>query len=238
MTTQLRIASMALMLAAGLLVASRAEAQDPWNARDQSWRQDDRGRDQGWRQQAYDRGYREGAAQGERDGRDRRAFAYDRYRPYQRADSGYDRSYGDRGLYQRAFREGFAAGYRTGYYRDNRSQALPRYGSQGGPFYGDRDRRGGQGIRSDDYAFHNGYVDGYEKGVEDARKHRSYDVQRHRRYRNGDRNYERWYGPREFYENVYRDGFRVGYDQAYREGARYGYDPRGWRLGLGFGRVR
>src|SRR5512139_2192685 len=224
MTARLRIASMALMLPLLLLVAPRVEAQAPPNTWDQTWRPDARGVDQRWRQQAYDRGFREGSDQGERDGRDRRAFAYEQYRPYQRADSGYDRSYGGVEFYRQAFRQGFAAGYRSGYYRDNRSVAVPRSGYPGGySSYGYT--RGGR----DDYAYRNGYQDGVEKGLEDTRKHRSYDPPRHRRYRNGDHNYERWYGPKEYYESVYRDGFRAGYDQAYRQGVRYGYDPRVWR---------
>jgi flagellar biosynthesis/type III secretory pathway protein FliH len=232
MTARLRIASMALMLALGLLVAPRVEAQAPQNTRDQSWRPDARGVDQRWRQQAYDRGFRDGSNQGARDGRDRRAFAYEQYRPYQRADSGYDRSYGDIEFYRQAFRQGFAAGYRSGYYRDNRSVAVPRGGYPGGysgSYPGGYSSYGYASRGRDDYAYRNGYQDGWEKGLEDTRKHRSYDLQRHRRYRNGDHNYEGWYGPREFYENVYRDGFRAGYDQAYRQGVQYGYDPRVWR---------
>jgi flagellar biosynthesis/type III secretory pathway protein FliH len=222
---------MALMLPLVLLVAPRVEAQAPPNTRDQTWRPDARGVDQRWRQQAYDRGFREGSDQGARDGRDRRTFAYEQYRPYQRADSGYDRSYGNAELYRQAFRQGFAAGYRSGYYRDNRSVAVPRGGYPG--TYSSRSPGGyssyGYSTRGrDDYAYRNGHQDGWEKGLEDTRKHRSYDLLRHRRYRNGDHNYERWYGPREFYESVYRDGFRAGYDQAYRQGVRYGYDPRGW----------
>jgi len=231
MTARLRIASMALMLPLVLLVAPRVEAQAPPNTRDQGWRPDARGVDQRWRQQAYDRGFREGSDQGARDGRDRRTFAYEQYRPYQRADSGYDRSYGNAELYRQAFRQGFAAGYRSGYYRDNRSVAVPRGGYPG--TYSSRSPGGyssyGYATRGrNDYAYRNGYQDGWEKGLEDTRKHRSYDLLRHRRYRNGDHNYERWYGPTEFYESVYRDGFRAGYDQAYRQGVRYGYDPRGW----------
>jgi len=229
MTARLRIAPMALVLPLLFLVAPRVEAQAPPNTRDQSWRPDDRGADQRWRQQAYDRGFREGSDQGVRDGRDHRAFRYEQYRPYQRADSGYDRSYGDIEFYRQTFRQGFAAGYRSGYYRDNRSVAVPRGsypGSYSGGYYPGGSSSYGYTARGrDDYAYRNGYQDGREKGFEDTRKHRSYDPLRHRRYRNGDHNYERWYGPKAFYENVYRDGFRAGYDQAYRQGVRYGDNP-------------
>ena len=63
-------------------------------------------------------------------------------------------------------------------------------------------------------------------GREDAGDRDSYDPARHRWYRNGDRGYERIYGPRDFYENAYRDGFRQGYDRGYRDFGRYPQDRR------------
>jgi hypothetical protein len=49
---------------------------------------------------------------------------------------------------------------------------------------------------------------------------RSYDVQRHSRYRSADRGYDDRYGSRDEYRNVYRDGFQVGYDEGYRGSGR------------------
>jgi len=69
-----------------------------------------------------------------------------------------------------------------------------------------------------DMAFQNGANDGYEKGVEDARKNRSFDPLRHDWYRSGDRHYESRYGSKDQYKNVYRDGFRSGYDRGFAEG--------------------
>ena len=60
--------------------------------------------------------------------------------------------------------------------------------------------------------------DGYEKGAEDARKNRSYDVLRHEWYRSGDRHYESRDGSRERSKNVYREGFKEGYARGFREG--------------------
>ena len=59
--------------------------------------------------------------------------------------------------------------------------------------------------------------DGYEKGREDARDRDSYDPLRHKWYREGDHDYKSQYGPRQQYENVYRQGFKEGYDSGYRE---------------------
>ena len=53
-------------------------------------------------------------------------------------------------------------------------------------------------------AFDNGYGDGYEKGLSDARDRHSFDPTRHKWYRSGDRHYESRYGSRAQYENIYR----------------------------------
>ena len=71
-------------------------------------------------------------------------------------------------------------------------------------------------------AFDNGARDGYEKGLEDLRKNRSFDPRRHSWYRSGDRHYEGRYGSREQYKDVYRQGFQQGYERGYQEG-RYRY---------------
>jgi hypothetical protein len=42
-------------------------------------------------------------------------------------------------------------------------------------------------------------------------------VLRHKWYREGDRHYRSSYGPRQQYENIYRQGFKEGYDHGYRE---------------------
>ncbi len=68
-----------------------------------------------------------------------------------------------------------------------------------------------------EYASRNGYVDGYEKGLEDGRARRIFDLLRHRRYRSADHDYDRRFGPRLAYQNAYRGGFRAGYEAGYRE---------------------
>ena len=183
------------------------------------------------RRVAYDNGYREGARQGERDGRRNDAFNYQDDRTFRRGDNGYHREYGDFERYRQTFRSGYAAGYSEAYQRHARS-----YGHGG--VYGNRrpdprgqviypDRGGysrypqsypGQYGRYSTAALQNGLNDGYEKGVEDARKNRSFDPLRHSWYRSGDRHYERHYGPKEQYKDLYRDGFKDGYARGYREG--------------------
>src|SRR5207248_11636822 len=66
-----------------------------------------------------------------------------------------------------------------------------------------------------------GYRDGYEVGRNDARDLESFDPIRSSRYRSGDHDYDRRYGPKEEYTQIYRDAFQRGYEQGYRESRRY-----------------
>jgi flagellar biosynthesis/type III secretory pathway protein FliH len=171
------------------------------------------------RRHAYDQGYREGYRRGEEDGRRGDRFRYEDERDYRNADKGYHRSYGDRDRYRQIFRDGFAAGYADGYNRYaryGRNTRPPVWGSQRP--YGQQGGYGSWGRGSYSPAFDNGVRDGYEKGREDARKNRSFDPVRHSWYRGGDRHYEREYGSREQYKDVYRRGFQEGYERGYREG--------------------
>jgi flagellar biosynthesis/type III secretory pathway protein FliH len=183
---------------------------------------------------AYDEGYRDGLKEGENDARRGDRFDFQDERNFQRADKGYHRTYGDRERYRQVFRDGYTVGYREGYSRGTpygRNQSTYGPYRQQGPYgsYPQRDpygypQQGGYG-QYDGYnspAFDNGTRDGYEKGLEDARKNRSFDVLRHAWYRSGDRHYEGRYGSREQYRNIYRRGFQQGYDRGYREG-RYRY---------------
>jgi len=182
------------------------------------------------RRGAYDNGYREGVAEGERDARQRNARRYQDSRTWQRADRGYNRSYGDSERYRQQFRIGFAEGYQAGYARSGgygNGRAVPRqdtYGYPGGygTGYPDRGRNadpyyGGNSRYGYSAAYPNGLNDGIEKGREDARKRRSFDPLRHDWYREGTRHYKGEYGPKQQYANVYRDAFREGYERGYRE---------------------
>ena len=173
------------------------------------------------RRTAYDQGYREGLRRGEADGRRGNRFNYHDAREFQRADKGYHRSFGDRERYRQVFRDGFASGYADGYSRRSGNvRNNPRQGpyAQGG--YGGR-IGGPVAIGRGGYyspAVDNGARDGYEKGLEDARKNRSFDPVRHSWYRSGDRHYRSQYGERDQYKDLYRRGFQQGYERGYREG--------------------
>jgi flagellar biosynthesis/type III secretory pathway protein FliH len=168
---------------------------------------------------AYDNGFREGLRQGERDGRRNNAPRYQDERTYQRADNGYHRQYGSIERYRQSFRSGYSAGYHDAYRRYARNTGYGGYGRQDSrPGYSQYPGDYGGYGRHANPALQNGLNDGYEKGVEDARKNRSYDPRRHSWYRSGDRHYDRDYGSRELYKDIYRRGFTDGYDRGYREG--------------------
>jgi len=181
---------------------------------------------------AYDQGYREGVKQGEHDGRKSERYRYEDDKMYQRADKGYRREYGSLERYRQAFRDGYAAGYTSGYerfapapdYRYGDGRAVPRgsspdwsRGPSTYPYPASRPNPGRfpQGGTFDNPAFQNGENDGYEKGLEDAQKHRSFDPARHDWYRDGDRRYDRQYGTKEQYASQYREGFRDGYERGF-----------------------
>ena len=175
------------------------------------------------RRTAYDNGYREGIKEGEKDARRGDRFEFRDERTFRDGDNGYRRQFGDRERYRQSFRSGYAAGYSDAYQRlnvrNNRGWGRERDGryrgnaGYGGPGYG--------GARYSP-ALDNGARDGYEKGVEDARRNRSFDPVRHKWYRDAERHYRGEYGPRDRYRDVYRRGFQQGYERGYREG-RYRY---------------
>jgi hypothetical protein len=174
---------------------------------------------------AYDEGYREGVKEGEKDARRGERFWYEDERTYQRGDKGYHRRYGDPGRFQASFRNGYATGYSDAYQRIARTVRRDNRGPDRGPRYGYGSSVGIYGRPGYGYvspAVEHGRREGYEKGVEDARRNRTFDARRHRWYRDGDRHYESRYGSRELYRDQYRRAFQDGYDRGYREG-RYGY---------------
>jgi hypothetical protein len=105
------------------------------------------------------------------------------------------------------------AGYSEAYQRFGRNVRGRTGRLPNGAYQGQYPRGGFSNL-----GFEAGVSDGYEKGVEDAEKRRSFDVLRHKWYREGDRHYEGRYGSREQYKDIYRQGFKEGYERGYRLG--------------------
>jgi len=151
----------------------------------------------------YDQGYERGYRAGGEDLRRQSAFNFSIHVDFRRGDLGYRAQFGNRDRYRDDFRRGFEAGYRSAYRND-----------RGG--YGPVTRGPGRVVGRVDVAVQQGYSDGYEAGVNDARGRRQFDPIGERRYRSADRGYNRSYGPKEAYKANYRSGFVNGYEEGYR----------------------
>ena len=86
------------------------------------------------------------------------------------------------------------------------------------------------------YGYDRGWREGSEEGHRDGRRRRDPRFWRDDEYRDGDRGYKRWMGPRWDYAAGFRRGYEAGYRRAYaaaRPGGRdRSYDgriDRGWR---------
>ena len=79
-------------------------------------------------------------------------------------------------------------------------------------------------------AWNHGYTrgrdEGYREGERDARHHERFGYYDERSYRDSDRGYKGWMGPRSVYERAYRQGYEEAYTRAYRSNARYDHRDR------------
>jgi len=119
----------------------------------------------------------------------------------------------------------------------------------------------GNGNYGNNGAFDRGYREGIQRGADDARRGRRYELERDNVYRDGDRGYNSRIGNRSDYRNDFRRGYASGYRAGYynergdvvqgrrddrRAGGQRGYqDPAfargysdGWEKGLDDGRDR
>jgi hypothetical protein len=71
------------------------------------------------------------------------------------------------------------------------------------------------------YGYDRGADEGYREGGRDARRNERFAYRDEGRYRDSDRGYKGWMGPRFEYERAYRRGFEEGYARAYRRFARH-----------------
>jgi hypothetical protein len=196
---------------------------------------------------AFRTGFDRGVRVGQEDGRRNDRFDYASESEYRNADTGYNRSYGDRERYRTEFRQGFETGYREGYGRYQSGSGGYGTGGYGGyddgtwrpgaggppPWANGRGRGQGNGNgngswQRNDLAFQNGFTDGYDEGLKTVRDRDRFDPVSEGRYRSGDRGYKSNYGSKDTYKARYREAFRQGYQTGYEDGQRYGagYDSR------------
>jgi hypothetical protein len=64
---------------------------------------------------AYERGYHDGLLTGARDARSGESYDPERSHFYRNGSYGFFSTFGNRGIYQQAYRDGFLRGYQEGY---------------------------------------------------------------------------------------------------------------------------
>ena len=72
-------------------------------------------------------------------------------------------------------------------------------------------------------AYNRGFEDGYHEGEKDGKRGDRFGFWDEGRYRDGDHGYNRRYGSRREYSDVYRRGFEEGYRRAFGAHAQYRY---------------
>lgn len=77
------------------------------------------------------------------------------------------------------------------------------------------------------YGYDRGFEEGQKRGARDGEHNRRFEFWRDGAYRDTDRGYKGWMGPRFEYANGYRQGYEAGYRRAYERFERV-YD-RDWR---------
>jgi len=78
------------------------------------------------------------------------------------------------------------------------------------------------------YGYARGRDEGYREGERDARRHERFSFFDEKSYRDCDRGYKGWMGPRGVYEGGYRRGYQEAYTQAFRRFARWDYRYDGY----------
>jgi hypothetical protein len=108
------VMAIVLVLPVSAFAQGRGRNNDRWDRNDRWGRNDNRVSFQ-LRQTALNAGYNNGIEEGRKDRRRGERFEFRDESDYQRATEDYSSRLGDRELYRRFFREGFANGYRAGF---------------------------------------------------------------------------------------------------------------------------
>lgn len=163
---------------------------------------------------AQNTGYRDGLGKGRDDAREGNSFNVERHDAYRDADHGYRDSFGNKTGYREQYREAFRRGYQEGYRADRGRRPSDRLDRRDDAYFG----QGQPATGYADVARNTGYRDGQEKGRNDARQGKSYNLERHDAWKDADHGYRSSVGNKEGYRQEYREAFRRGYEDGYRRG--------------------
>jgi hypothetical protein len=172
------------------------------------------------RQTALNAGYNEGVRTGNDDRQNRRQSNYQNSSSYRRATQDYNSRLGDRGLYQRYFREAFESGYNFNgnnqgdLGRDDRSRYPDTNNTTG-----NRTRRGrnwdgygnfGGSPELRQTALNAGYNEGNKQGRKD-RNRRNNNFQNQSAYQKATQDYNSRLGDRGLYQRYFREAYENGF---------------------------
>jgi hypothetical protein len=150
---------------------------------------------------AYQRGFQDGLAEGEKDRHKNREFRPTHNGKYHDAP-GYDDSYGDKEHWKRVYQTGFAAGYYQGFY----GVAPSPYPAAQAPV--------NVSPAVSNPAYQKGFQDGVAGGQEDRSTGREYRALTTSNYQHTP-GYDSSYGDKDQYKEFYRQGYAAGYQQGF-----------------------
>ena len=237
-STQVRIGAAivvwSFLLIVGIGLSPTVQAQYPNNGDNQIRHDDryDRNRGRNWdnygnyggssqlRQTALNAGYNEGMKDGTAARQKSRSSDYRNQSTYRKATKDYNSRLGDRGVYQRYFREAYETGYNDGFnpqntsFDNNRNRNWNRDNNNNG-----QNRHGRNWDRYDNYggssdlrqtALNAGYNEGIKEGRNDRNNSRS-DFRNNSAYQKATTDYSSKLGDRGLYQRYYRAGYENGY---------------------------
>lgn len=175
------------------------------------------------RQTALNAGYNEGLKDGLAARQRNRRSDYGSQSAYRKATKDYSSRLGDRGIYQRYFREAYQTGFSDGFNPqsvgyDNRNRGMNR--SDNRDWNNNPNRHGRNWDRYESYggssdlrqtALNAGYNEGMKEGRNDRNRNRNDDFRNNSAYQNATTDYSSRLGDRSMYQRYYRAGYENGY---------------------------
>jgi hypothetical protein len=172
-------------------------------------------------------GYHEGFEQGTLDRKAHRSFGYRDYETYRQATTGHDSGRNLEPDYKTTFRQGYAGGYKAGYYGRTRNQIYEDRYDQHSGYRPGADDRGAHGDSREHGTVHSsttirqaadgGYRAGHERGQHDRQiGMQKPNPQGHGAYQFALDGWEPSFGDRSTYQQEFRTSFLRGYDDGFQ----------------------
>jgi hypothetical protein len=217
--------SLLLIVVGGFGSAAQAQDRNDRYRRGQSWdNYPNYGGSSDLRQTALNAGYNEGMKDGTAARDKGRGSDFRNQNSYRKATADYNSRLGDRGLYQRYFREAYETGYNDGFYPQNIGNNNGNNNNGNRDWNRNRDResnrRGRSWDRYDNYggssnlrqtALNAGYNEGLKEGRNDRNRSRRSDYRNNSAYQKATTDYSSKLGDRSLYQRYYRAGYENGY---------------------------